>query len=290
MINHNKNFAPVHFCPVHHSDGKKSADPILFFFDDIYLKLGIHPLALVEPNRLTHDEYEALTVNYDYENAAEWWLECVQQRLVELSDNGQVAIHICFSYADLHCYSDLIGAQLQPEELNPYLGMRGVSRFVSQSYKSVFELECEAIKRFMISTSNSLNVYIPYIRTCSESATAIDILAEQGLYRGVNGLKVHLLASLPANLLCADKLLHYFDGYVVDIKSLYQLTLGFDASNKQLHYSFDGRNEALHELLESVRSQTDKVNKPCAIFFRGLDEYPQFSRWLLENNIENIWT
>ncbi|MFA0521359.1 phosphoenolpyruvate synthase, partial [Vibrio sp. 10N.222.55.E8] len=72
-----------------------------------------------------------------------------------------------------------------------------------------------------------------------------DLLAEQGLPRGLNGLKVLFSCDVPSAVLLSERLLHYFDGVVVNVDSLASFTLGIDKHNEVQRHAFDPQNEAV---------------------------------------------
>ena len=148
-------------------------------------------------------------------------------------------------------YSSLIGGQqYEPKEENPMLGFRGASRYVAESFRDCFELECRALKkaRDEIGLTN-LEIMIPFVRTLTEARRVVELLAENGLKRGENGLRLIMMCEIPSNALLADQFLEYFDGFSIGSNDLTQLTLGLDRDSSLVAESFDERDPAVKALL-----------------------------------------
>lgn len=175
--------------------------------------------------------------------------------------------------------------------MNPLLGQRGVSRYADARFRHSFELECEAIKRARNDAGmKNIELVIPFARTFSEAATVIDLLAEQGLCRGAQGLKVHLQVALPANALLADKFLQYFDGLVIDIDQIAQFTLGLDLAHPALDYLYDRQNDAVIALVKQALDAAMAVDKPCRVMSQFIQSSPNWQAWLQEQGITRVIT
>ena len=110
------------------------------------------------------------------------------------------------------------GEHYEPEEENPMLGFRGASRYISESFRDCFALECEAIKRVRNEMGlKNVEIMIPFVRTLEEAAQVIELLKEQGLERGKDGLRIIMMCELPSNALLADEFLEYFDGFSIGL-------------------------------------------------------------------------
>ncbi|MBV7296871.1 phosphoenolpyruvate synthase [Enterovibrio sp. NIFS-20-8] len=165
----------------------------------------------------------------------------------------------------------LKNADQEPHEFNPAMGLRGVSRFASDIGKFGFVFECKVLKQAIVEKNLPVEIVVPFVRTSSEAATMIDLLAEQGLCRGANGLKVLLACQLPANAILADALLAYFDGMIIDVDNLAAFTLGVDFEDAALPYTFNKGNEAVRTLiLETVR-KVQLAEKPVQILAQETD-------------------
>ena len=144
-------------------------------------------------------------------------------------------------------YANLIGGKLyEPEEENPMLGFRGASRYISESFRDCFELECRALKRVRNEMGlTNVEIMVPFVRTLGEASQVVDLLAENGLARGDNGLRVIMMCELPSNAILAEEFLEYFDGFSIGSNDLTQLTLGLDRDSGIIAHLFDERNPAV---------------------------------------------
>ena len=144
-------------------------------------------------------------------------------------------------------YSNLFAGELyEPNEENPMIGFRGASRYISTDFRECFELECKAIKnvRNVMGLTN-VEIMIPFVRTTSEASKVIDLLKENGLERGKDGLRIIMMCELPSNAVIAEEFLEYFDGFSIGSNDLTQLTLGMDRDSGLIADGFDERNAAV---------------------------------------------
>ena len=187
-------------------------------------------------------------------------------------------------------YANLIGGRLyEPEEENPMLGFRGASRYISESFRDCFELECRAMKRVRNEMGlTNVELMVPFVRTVDEASQVIDLLAENGLKRGENGLRVIMMCELPANALLADEFLEHFDGFSIGSNDLTQLTLGLDRDSGIIAHLFDERNPAVKKLLANAIAACHKADKYIGICGQGPSDHPDLARWLMEQGIESV--
>lgn len=190
-------------------------------------------------------------------------------------------VRIALSDADSYSFRSLLGGNCETEEINPALGIRGVGRYATQEYSKAFALECQVIKTLR---EQGINVEIaaPYVRALSDAAKIIDLLAEQGLPRGLNGLKVLFSCDVPSAVILSERLLHYFDGTVVNIDSLASFTLGVDKQNEAQQHAFDPQNEAVITLLDMIVKATLHVKKPVLLVTQGLVDYPRLQGYIAD--------
>jgi pyruvate,water dikinase len=187
-------------------------------------------------------------------------------------------------------YANLIGGPaFEPEEENPMIGYRGASRYLSESFRQAFELECEALKyvRNEMGLTN-IKLMVPFVRTLEEASGVIDLLAANGLRRGENGLEIVMMCELPANALLADEFLEYFDGFSIGSNDLTQLTLGLDRDSALVADGFDERNPAVTKLLELAISACRAKGRYVGICGQGPSDHPDFAEWLLAQGISSI--
>ncbi len=187
-------------------------------------------------------------------------------------------------------YANLIGGErYEPREENPMLGFRGASRYVDDGFRPCFELECRALKyvRNEMGLTN-VQVMVPFIRTIEEAERVVALLAENGLERGKDGLKLIMMCELPSNALLADEFLEYFDGMSIGSNDMTQLTLGLDRDSGKIAALFDERDAAVKKLLALAISACRAQGKYVGICGQGPSDHPDLARWLLDQGIESM--
>ena len=187
-------------------------------------------------------------------------------------------------------YANLIGGKLyEPEEENPMLGFRGASRYISESFRDCFELECRAMKKVRNEMGlTNVEIMIPFVRTLGEASQVMDLLASHGLKRGENGLRVIMMCELPSNALLAEEFLEFFDGFSIGSNDLTQLTLGLDRDSGIIAHLFDERNPAVKKLLSSAIQACRKADKYIGICGQGPSDHPDLAKWLMEQGIDSV--
>jgi pyruvate,water dikinase len=187
-------------------------------------------------------------------------------------------------------YANLIGGQLyEPEEENPMIGFRGASRYISEDFRSCFELECRALKRVREEMGfNNVEIMIPFVRTLDEAAAVIKLLEENGLKRGENGLRVIMMCELPSNAVLAKEFLEYFDGFSIGSNDMTQLTLGLDRDSGLVANSFDERNPAVKQMLKMAIQACNEAGKYVGICGQGPSDYPDLAEWLVAQGIQSM--
>ncbi|MGL4256537.1 MAG: phosphoenolpyruvate synthase, partial [Microbacterium sp.] len=187
-------------------------------------------------------------------------------------------------------YANLIGGELyEPHEENPMIGYRGASRYISADFRECFDMECEAL-RFVRDEMGLTNVEImvPFVRTVSEARAVIDLLAENGLRRGENGLRVIMMCELPSNAVLADEFLEYFDGFSIGSNDMTQLTLGLDRDSGLVAATFDERDPAVLKMLTMAIDACRRAGKYVGICGQGPSDHPDLAEWLVEQGIESM--
>jgi len=187
-------------------------------------------------------------------------------------------------------YANLIGGrQYEPVEENPMLGFRGASRYVDESFRPCFELECRALRRVRSEMGlKNVWVMVPFVRTVQEAAQVVELLAANGLRRGEDGLKVIMMCEVPTNALLADRYLEHFDGMSIGSNDMTQLTLGLDRDSAIIARLFDERDDAVKALLHMAIQACRKAGKYIGICGQGPSDHPDFARWLLDEGIESM--
>src|ERR1700712_1597579 len=189
-------------------------------------------------------------------------------------------------------YANLIGGKLyEPEEENPMLGFRGASRYISEHFRDCFELEGRALKRVRNEMGlTNVEIMVPFVRTLGEASQVIDLLAENGLARGDNGLRVIMMCELPSNAILAEEFLEFFDGFSIGSNDLTQLTLGLDRDSgmELLAIDFDERDPAVKFMLKRAIETCLRLNKYVGICGQGPSDHPDFAQWLTDEGIASI--
>lgn len=187
-------------------------------------------------------------------------------------------------------YSHLIGGdQYEPGEENPMLGFRGAARYISDSFRDCFELECRALKKVRDEMRlTNVEIMVPFVRTVGEAKQVVEMLEENGLKRGENGLRVIMMCEIPSNALLADEFLEFFDGFSIGSNDLTQLTLGLDRDSGIIAHLFDERNDAVKKLLAMAISACKAQGKYIGICGQGPSDHPDLAMWLMEQGISSV--
>ena len=189
-------------------------------------------------------------------------------------------------------YRKLIGgSRYEPEEENPMLGFRGAARYVSKEFGEAFAMECEAMRRVRNEMGlTNVELMVPFVRTLGQAKKVTELLAAQGLKRGVDGLKIIMMCEVPSNAILAEQFLEYFDGFSIGSNDLTQLTLGLDRDSglELLAADFDERDPAVQAMISMAINACKKQGKYVGICGQGPSDYPDFARWLVEQGITSI--
>jgi len=169
------------------------------------------------------------------------------------------------------------------------IGFRGASRYVSESFRDCFALECRAVKRVREDMGlDNVEVMIPFVRTVEEARAVVDALRSHGLERGKNGLKLIMMCEIPSNVLLAEQFLEYFDGFSIGSNDLTQFTLAVDRDSSLVAASFDERNDAVKALVRGAIQACRAAGKYIGICGQGPSDYPDFAKWLLDERIDSV--
>ncbi|QQD20008.1 phosphoenolpyruvate synthase [Spongiibacter nanhainus] len=254
--------------------------------------IGVHPKALLNFDDLPRDVHQAVKRRIaGYANPVDFYVD----KLVEGISSIASAFYpkkVIVRMSDFKSneYAHLIGGSLyEPSEENPMLGFRGASRYISDSFRECFDLECRALKRVRDEMDlSNVEIMVPFVRTVGEAKQVIDLLAENGLKRGENGLRIIMMCELPANALLAEQFLEHFDGFSIGSNDLTQLTLGLDRDSGLIAHLFDERNEAVKVLLSNAIQACKAQGKYIGICGQGPSDHPDFAQWLMEQGIDSV--
>ena len=254
--------------------------------------IGVHPKALLnfdsQPEELKEEISDMIA---GYASPTEYYIE----KLVEgISTIGAAfspeKVIVRMSDFKSNEYFNLVGGyQYEPDEENPMLGFRGASRYISEDFRDCFALECEAIKRVRNKMGlTNVEIMIPFVRTLEEGRKVIELLEEQGLKKGENGLRIIMMCELPSNALLADQFLDIFDGFSIGSNDLTQLTLGLDRDSGLIAHLFDERDEAVKALLSLAIQAAKKRGKYVGICGQGPSDHEDFAAWLVAEGIDSV--
>ena len=254
--------------------------------------IGVHPQALLEYDSL--DENTRAAVNDQmagYDDPVSFFVDKLAEGVATIAAAfAPEPVIVRMSDFKSNEYANLIGGRAyEPVEENPMLGFRGAARYVSESFRPCFDLECEALKRVRNEMGlTNVQIMIPFVRTVQQAKDVIDVMAENGLERGKDDLKVIMMSELPTNALLADQYLEHFDGMSIGSNDMTQLTLGLDRDSALIADTFDERDDAVKALLSMTIKACKAQNKYVGICGQGPSDYPDFARWLLDQGIESI--
>jgi len=187
-------------------------------------------------------------------------------------------------------YKKLIGGvRYEPDEENPMLGFRGASRYVAESFRDCFELECAAMRKVREELGlTNVELMVPFVRTVHEAEEVIKLLGRNGLRRGEKGLRIVMMCELPSNAVLAEEFLEIFDGFSIGSNDLTQLTLGLDRDSGLVAEAFDERDPAVKRMLSMAIGACRKHGKYVGICGQGPSDHVDFARWLMDQGIESM--
>jgi pyruvate,water dikinase len=255
-------------------------------------QIGIHPKALLQYESQS-DELKATIdeMTAGYASPVDFYVEKIVEGVATIAGAFYPEkVIVRLSDFKSNEYANLIGGEkFEPGEENPMIGFRGASRYISEDFRDCFELECRAMKkaREQLGLTN-IWLMIPFVRTVGEARQVTEILADYGLKRGENGLKLVMMCELPSNALLADQFLEYFDGFSIGSNDMTQLTLGLDRDSGLIAHLFDERDEAVLKLLEMAIEACRKQDKYVGICGQGPSDHPDLALWLMEHGISSL--
>lgn len=254
--------------------------------------IGVHPRALMDYDTLPADLKEEIAERIGgYASPTDFYVEKLVEGIATLGASfAPERVIVRLSDFKSNEYRNLIGGPLyEPEEENPMLGFRGASRYISESFRPCFEFECRALKKVRDEMGlTNVAIMVPFVRTLEEAAAVIELLKQNGLERGQNGLEVIMMCELPSNAVLADEFLEYFDGFSIGSNDLTQLTLGLDRDSGIIAEAFDERNPAVKFLLSRAIAACNKAGKYIGICGQGPSDHPDLAFWLMEQGIDSV--
>ncbi|BCT93806.1 phosphoenolpyruvate synthase [Lysobacter helvus] len=254
--------------------------------------IGVHPKALLEYDKQDHATKQKIDAKMaGYASPVDFYVDRLAEGIATIT--ASVAPHpVIVRLSDFKSneYANLIGgSKYEPHEENPMIGFRGASRYVDASFKDAFALECRAVLKVR-DTMGLTNcwVMIPFVRTLDEGRKVIEVLRENGLVQGKDGLKIIMMCEVPSNALMADEFLDLFDGFSIGSNDLTQLTLGLDRDSAIVANLFDERDPAVKKLLSMAIKAARAKGKYVGICGQGPSDHPDLALWLMEQGIESV--
>ncbi|MEI2683046.1 phosphoenolpyruvate synthase [Erwinia aphidicola] len=254
--------------------------------------IGVHPKALLEFDQQTPElqqQIRALMKGFD--DPVEFYIARLTEGIATLGAAfAPKRVIVRLSDFKTNEYANLVGGErYEPEEENPMLGFRGAGRYVADSFRDCFALECAAMKRVRNDMGlTNVEVMVPFVRTVAQAKAVVEELERQGLKRGENGLKIIMMCEIPSNALLADEFLQYFDGFSIGSNDMTQLALGLDRDSGVVSELFDERNDAVKALLSMAIRAAKKQGKYVGICGQGPSDHEDFAAWLMEEGIDSL--
>ena len=256
-------------------------------------EVRVHPLALTRYDQLgvgpERDEVDRLTRGF--ENRLDYFVETLARGLSRIAATWypRPAI-IRMSDFKSNEYGDLLGGRVfEQAEQNPMIGFRGASRYYSDAYRDGFALECRAIRRLRNELGfDNVIAMIPFCRTVGEADRVLEVMAENGLRRGEDGLQVYVMCEIPSNVIDAEAFAERFDGFSIGSNDLTQLTLGIDRDSEALAALFSERDPAVLWMIETVISKARKSGRKIGLCGQAPSNDPDFARLLVRAGINSI--
>jgi pyruvate,water dikinase len=254
--------------------------------------IGVHPKALLEYDQLDADTRAAVDDQMaGYDEPVQFFIDKLAEGVGSIAaafDPEPVIVRM--SDFKSNEYANLIGGdRYEPDEENPMIGFRGAGRYVADSFRPCFEMECAAIRKVRNDMGlRNVQVMIPFVRTVKQARAVIDLMAENGLERGRDDLKIIMMSELPTNALLAEQYLEMFDGMSIGSNDMTQLALGLDRDSALVADDFDERDDAVKALLAMTIAACKKHGKYVGICGQGPSDHPDLAQWLLDQGIESM--
>ena len=254
--------------------------------------IGIHPKALLQFESIPSEFKDEIVKRTScYKSPVDFYVQKLTEGISTIAASfAESPVIIRMSDFKSNEYSNLFAGELyEPNEENPMIGYRGASRYISSDFRECFELECQAIKNVRNKMGlRNVEIMIPFVRTTTEASKVIELLKENGLERGKDGLRVIMMCELPSNAVIAEEFLEYFDGFSIGSNDLTQLTLGMDRDSALIADGFDERNAAVKSMITMAIDACHNKGKYIGICGQGPSDHMDFAEWLLEKEITSI--
>ena len=254
--------------------------------------IGIHPKAILELNQVPASlREEILRRSRGYATPKQFFIEKLAEGIATIGAAFYPKpVIVRMSDFKSNEYRKLLGGEIyEPEEENPMLGFRGASRYIAHSFRDCFEMECAAMRKVRDELGlTNVEIMIPFVRNVEEAADVVELLADHGLKRGENGLRLIMMCEIPSNALLAEQFLEHFDGFSIGSNDLPQLPLGLDRDSGLVAHAFDERDPAVKQLLSMAIGAANRLGKYVGICGQGPSDHADFAEWLMDEGIQTI--
>jgi pyruvate,water dikinase len=254
--------------------------------------IGVHPKALLQYADQDTDTKRKIDARMaGYASPVEFYVDRLAEGIATICASAAPnPVIVRLSDFKSNEYANLIGgARYEPHEENPMIGFRGASRYIDPSFREAFALECRAVRKVRETMGlDNCWVMIPFVRTLEEGRKVIEVLRENGLEQGKEGLKIIMMCEVPSNALLADEFLDIFDGFSIGSNDMTQLTLGLDRDSAIVADLFDERNPAVKKMLSMAIQAAKRKGKYVGICGQGPSDHPDLAEWLMQEGIESV--
>lgn len=253
--------------------------------------IQVHPQALLNPELVVSeaDRKQIQQLTQDFDSAEHYFVQKLSEGIGTIAA-GFYPRPVVMRLSDFKTneYASLIGGEaFEIEEENPMIGFRGASRYNDAGFKASFALECQAIKRVReVMGMENVIVMVPFCRRLAEAEAVLETLAENGLVRGVNGLKVYMMVEIPNNVLLIDEFSEYFDGFSIGTNDLTQLVLGVDRDSEKVAFDYDERDPGVKKMVRMAVEGAHRNGKHISLCGQAPSDYPEFAEFLVEIGID----
>ena len=254
--------------------------------------IKVHPMALLQPERLSGGEREAIAaLTRAYAHPQDYYVDLLSQGMARIAAAFYPRpVILRFSDFKSNEYARLLGgAAFEPQEENPMLGWRGASRYSAPGFRRAFALECQALLRVRAEMGlTNVIPMVPFCRTPEEGDRVLAEMARSGLVRGEAGLQVYVMCELPSNVMAAEAFAERFDGFSIGSNDLTQLTLGLDRDSALVADLFDERQAPVLAMIRQAIETARRCGRRIGICGQAPSDYPDFARFLVELGIDSI--
>ncbi len=253
--------------------------------------IGIHPMALVHPERVSEEDRARIAARVGDAAPIEFFVRTLAEGV------GTIAaafypkpVIVRLSDFKTNEYAALLGgAPFEPHEANPMLGFRGAARYAHPAYAEGFALECAALRRVRADMGlTNLLIMVPFCRRVTEAETVLAEIAKHGLKRGENGLEIYVMCEIPNNVIQVDAFARVFDGFSIGSNDLTQLTLGVDRDSEIVAFDFDERDPGMLEMLRLAVAGAHRNHRKIGICGEAPANYPEIAGFLAGLGIDSI--